>query len=170
MNVIADYDRIQVLIVDTDPYDAAVTLQVLKESKAGINASVVKNGQEALAFLRRLDENHGMARPDLILLDLGLPGGGGRKALAEIKSDDDLKFIPVVILTTSQADEDLLRAYSLHANCYVVKPKDRLDYARVVRSVGDFWLEIAELPPGEVPQPLVSAWAETPVMAEVLHR
>jgi chemotaxis family two-component system response regulator Rcp1 len=165
MNIRADCDRIRVLIVDTDPNDAAVTLQVLKESKSDINASVVKSGREALAFLRRVGEYHGMARPDLILLDLGLPGGGGRKALAEIKSDDDLKFIPVVILTTSQADEDLLRAYSLHANCCVEKPEDRLDYARVVRSVGDFWLEIAELPPGEVPQPLVSAWAGTRVMA-----
>jgi chemotaxis family two-component system response regulator Rcp1 len=154
MSIRADHDRLDVLIVDTHPNDAAVTLEVLKASKANVNASVVESGREALAFLRRLGKYRDMARPDLILLDLDLPSKDGRKALAEIKSDDDLKFIPVVILTTCQAEQDIRGAYSLHANCYVAKPGDRLEHAQVVHSIGDFWLTIAELPPREAPRSL----------------
>ena len=158
MNIGAVQDRIEVLIVDTDRNDAAVTREVLKESKSNINATVVESGREAMTFLRRVGEYHDMARPDLILLDLDLPGEDGRKALAEIKSDDDLKFIPVVILTTCQEEEDLSTVYSLHANCYVAKPADRIEYAQAIQAIGDFWLEIVELPPREVPRSLASAW------------
>lgn len=154
MNIRADHDRLEVLIVDTNPRDAAMTQEVLKESKANINASVVESGREALAFLRRLGEYRNMSRPDLILLDLDLPSRDGRMALAEIKSDDDLKFIPVVILTTCQAEQDIRRAYSLHANCYVAKPGDRLEHTQVLRSIADFWLTVAELPPREAPRSL----------------
>ena len=170
MNIRADHDRIEVLIVDTNPDDAAVTQEVLKESKSNINASVVKSGREAMAFLRRVGEYRDVERPDLILLDLDLPSEDGREALAEIKSDDDLKFIPVVILTTCQEEEDVCSAYSLHANCYVSKSGDRLEHAQAVHSIGDFWLEIAELPPREAPRSLASAWDETRERNEILHR
>jgi CheY-like chemotaxis protein len=108
---------------------------------------VVGDGEEAMAFLRRTGKHTGAPRPDLILLDLNLPKKDGREVLAEIKADEDLKRIPVVILTTSQAEEDILRSYNLHANCYIMKPIDLHQFIRVVKAIEDFWLTIVRLPP-----------------------
>lgn len=109
--------------------------------------SIVKDGVEALAFLRRQGRYEGAARPDLILLDLNLPRKDGREVLAEIKTDTNLKRIPVVILTTSDADEDILKSYELHANCYIKKPVDLEQFIKVVQSIEDFWISIVKLPP-----------------------
>ena len=108
---------------------------------------MVDDGEKALAFLRRQGAYAGVPRPDLILLDLNLPRKDGREVLAEIKSDDHLKRIPVVILTTSRAEEDVLKTYNLHANCYISKPIDLNQFMRVVKSIEDFWLSIVVLPP-----------------------
>ena len=137
---------IEVLMVEDNPDDVFLTKESLKETKLHVNLSVVQDGVEAMAFLRQEGEYAAAPRPNLILLDLNMPKKDGREVLAEIKADDDLKIIPVVILTTSQAEEDIFRAYELHANCYVTKPVDLDQFIRVVQSIEDFWMTIVKLP------------------------
>ena len=136
----------EVLLVEDNPGDARLTLEALKEGKVLNRVSVVPDGVEAMAFLRRQGPYADVPRPDLILLDLNLPKKDGREVLAEIKADPGLKRIPVVILTTSQAEEDIARTYDLHANCYVTKPVDLDKFLEVVRSIEDFWLAFVQLP------------------------
>lgn len=138
---------ITILIVEDNPGDVRLTIEALKDSKVRNNLSVVGDGEEALAFLRREGKYAHAPRPDLILLDLNLPKKDGREVLAEIKTDEQLRRIPVVILTTSQAEEDVLKAYNLYANCYVTKPVDLDQFIKVVKSIEDFWLTIVKLPP-----------------------
>ena len=134
---------IEVLLVDDSPADVRLTLEALSEAKIRNTVHVVYDGESALEFLRK----PGQRRPDLILLDLNLPGLDGREVLAEIKGDPELAIIPVVILTTSRAEEDIVRTYRLHANCYVTKPVDLNQFIRVVQSIEDFWFTVVRLPP-----------------------
>ena len=136
----------EVLLVEDNPGDARLTLEALKDGKVLNRVSVVPDGVEAMAFLRRQGPYADVPRPNLILLDLNLPKKDGREVLAEIKADPDLKRIPVVILTTSEAEEDIARTYDLHANCYVTKPVDLDKFLEVVRSIEDFWLAFVQLP------------------------
>jgi CheY-like chemotaxis protein len=137
---------VEILLVEDNPGDVRLTIEALREGKVRNHLSVATDGVEAMAFLRREGEHAAAARPDLILLDLNLPRKDGRQVLAEIKADEDLRTIPVVILTTSKADEDILRSYDLHANCYVTKPVDLDQFITVVKSIEDFWLTIVALP------------------------
>jgi CheY-like chemotaxis protein len=137
---------VQILLVEDNPGDVRLTMEALKEAKVLNKLTVVKDGIEALALLRREGPHAGAARPDLILLDLNLPRKDGREVLAEIKADDDLKRIPVVILTTSQDEQDVLKTYNLYANCYITKPVDLDQFITVVKSIEDFWLGIVVLP------------------------
>jgi chemotaxis family two-component system response regulator Rcp1 len=137
---------IEILLVEDSPADVRLTLEALKEEKIHNNLSVVNDGVEALAFLRKEGKYAQSPRPDLILLDLNLPRKDGREVLAEIKNDDKLKAIPVVVLTISEAESDILKSYSLHANCYITKPIDLNQFSHVVKSIQDFWLAIVKLP------------------------
>lgn len=137
---------VEILLVEDSPGDVRLTKEALKEGKVLNNLNVVGDGVEALAFLRKEGPYVNMARPDLILLDLNLPKKDGREVLKAIKNDPDLKRIPVVILTTSSAEKDVLKSYDLHANCYVTKPVDFEQFITVVKSVEDFWLTIVKLP------------------------
>ena len=123
-----------------------LTIEALRDSKVRNNLNVSRDGVEALAFLRREGATPTRVRPDLILLDLNLPSKDGREVLAEIKADPALRTIPVVILTTSRAEQDVLRSYELQANCYITKPVDLEQFMTVVRSIEDFWLTIVTLP------------------------
>ena len=136
---------VEILLVEDNPGDVRLTIEALRESKVRNHLSVARDGVEALAFLRREGGHAEAVRPDLILLDLNLPRKDGREVLAELKADPDLKTIPVVILTTSRAEQDVLRSYELQANCYISKPVD-LDQFTVVKSIEDFWLTIVTLP------------------------
>lgn len=140
-------DPIEILLVEDSPDDVELTLEVLKETKLRNALHIVEDGEAAMAFLRREGEYADAPRPDLVLLDLNLPRKDGREVLAEIKADPDLKLIPVVVLTTSQAEEDVLRAYGHHANCYITKPVDLDQFLEVVNTIEDFWLSIVKLPP-----------------------
>ncbi|MCI0366303.1 MAG: response regulator [Phycisphaerales bacterium] len=135
-----------ILLVEDNAADARLISELLKETRAPHDLRHVSDGVEALAYLRRDARFAGARRPDLIVLDLNLPRKDGRELLAEIKADDRLKSIPVVVLTTSQAEEDIQKAYSLNANCYVTKPVDLDQFSRVVKCIEDFWLGVAELP------------------------
>ncbi len=137
---------VEVLLVEDNPGDVRLTLEAFKEGKVNNRLSVVEDGVEALAFLRREGKYADASRPDLILLDLNLPKKDGREVLAEIKADEDLKRIPVVVLTTSKAEEDILKTYNLHANCYITKPVDFDQFVIVVRLIEDFWFTIVKLP------------------------
>jgi CheY-like chemotaxis protein len=138
---------IEILIVEDNPGDVRLTREALKEAKVSNTLHVVEDGGAALDFLYRRGTYGEAPRPDLILLDLNLPKKNGREVLAEIKQDAHLQAIPVVILTTSQAEEDVLRAYSLHANCYITKPVDFIQFTKIVRTIEEFWLTIVTLPP-----------------------
>jgi len=138
---------IEILLVEDSPGDVRLTREALKDAKVRNNLTVCADGVEALACLRNEGNYHGQGRPDLILLDLNLPKKDGRQVLEEIKDDPELRRIPVVVLTTSKADEDILRSYDLHANCYISKPVDLDRFIEVVRSIEDFWLTIVKLPP-----------------------
>jgi len=133
--------------VEDNPGDVRLTQELLKESKVRNSLVAVSNGVEALALLRREGKYRDAARPDLILLDLNLPRKDGREVLAEVKQDDDLKRIPIVVLTSSKADADVVKTYNLHANCYVTKPVGLEQFAHVVKSIEDFWLSIVKYPP-----------------------
>jgi len=137
---------IQVLLVEDNPGDVRLTKEALKEGKMLNRVTVVGDGVEALSFLRRQGKYADAGQPDLILLDLNLPKKDGRQVLAEIKADPGLKRIPVVVLTTSSAEEDILKTYDLHANCYVIKPVDLEQFMRVVKSIEDFWITVVKLP------------------------
>ena len=137
---------VEILMVEDNPGDVRLTQEALKESKVRNKMHVVGDGVEALAFLRREGQYAAAPRPDLILLDLNLPKMNGREVLVEIKEDPDLKRIPVVILTISQAEEDILKTYNLHANCYITKPVDFDQFIKIVRSIEEFWLTIVKLP------------------------
>ncbi|HYO74753.1 MAG TPA: response regulator [Archangium sp.] len=137
---------IEILLVEDNPGDVRLTIEALKEGKVRNHLSVARDGVEALAFLRREGPHGSASRPDLILLDLNLPKKDGREVLAEIKEDSRLRRIPVVVLTTSKAEEDILRTYDLHANCYITKPVDLEQFISVVRSIDDFWLSVVRLP------------------------
>jgi two-component system, chemotaxis family, response regulator Rcp1 len=137
---------IEILLVEDSPGDVRLTREALVEGKVRNNLHVVENGVEALRFLRREDEYADAVRPDLILLDLNLPKMDGRQVLEKIKADLELRTIPVVILTSSEAEEDICRAYDLHANCYVTKPVDLEQFITVVKSIEMFWFTIVKLP------------------------
>ena len=138
---------IEILLVEDNLGDARLALEALKDSKIRNSLSHVKDGVEALAFLRRQGEHAGAPHPDLVLLDLNLPRKDGREVLAEMKEDPELKRIPVVVLTISKDEEDVLKSYDLHANCFVTKPLDLNQFLKVIRSIEDFWLTIVRLPP-----------------------
>jgi two-component system, chemotaxis family, response regulator Rcp1 len=138
---------IEILLVEDSPSDTELTLEALKDFKVRNHVSVVEDGVQAMQFLHRQDPYAEALRPDLIMLDLNLPRKDGREVLADIKSDDQLKTIPIVVLTTSRADQDILRAYQLNANCYINKPVDFNQFLDVVRSIESFWLFVVTLPP-----------------------
>lgn len=137
---------IEILVVEDNPGDVRLTTEVLKDNKIRNELHVAKDGVEALAFLAREGEYSDAPRPDLILLDLNLPKKDGREVLKAIKSDPNLKRIPVVVLTSSKAEEDIARVYSLNANCYVTKPIDLNQFIKVVKSIREFWLTVVKLP------------------------
>jgi CheY-like chemotaxis protein len=140
---------IEILLVEDNPGDVRLTQEIFKEGKVRNRMNVAWNGEEALAYLRREGHFARAPRPDIILLDLNLPRKGGREVLAEIKADPTLRCIPVVILTTSQADQDISESYNQHANCYIVKPVDLDHFIHVVRTIEGFWLQVVKLPPGD---------------------
>lgn len=137
---------INILLVEDNPADVRLTVEALRDAKVKNELFVAPDGVAAMDFLFRRGDHNGAPRPDLILLDLNLPKKDGRQVLEEIKQDPALKVIPVVVLTTSRAEEDVLRSYNLHANCYVTKPVDLDQFIRIVRSIEDFWLTIVRLP------------------------
>ncbi len=138
---------IDILLVEDSSADVRLTREALKEAKVVNNLHVVPDGVAALDFLRKQGPYAASPRPDLILLDLNLPKMDGREVLADIKKDQDLKRIPVVVLTTSQAEEDVVRSYNLHANAYVTKPVDLKQFLSVIRAIEEFWLAVVTLPP-----------------------
>ena len=136
----------EILLVEDNEGDARLAKEAMLESKMRNTLHHVSDGEEAMEFLRRVGKYADAPRPSLILLDLNLPKKDGREVLAEVKSDDELKHIPVVVLTTSSAEEDILASYDLHANCYITKPVDLTQFIKIVRSIDDFWLTIVRLP------------------------
>jgi chemotaxis family two-component system response regulator Rcp1 len=137
---------IEILLVEDNPGDARLTLEAFKEGKVLNNFTIISDGADALAYLRRQGPHADAVQPDLILLDLNLPKMDGREVLAEIKADERLKRVPVVVLTTSAAPEDVARAYGSHANCYVTKPVNLDDFLHVIQSIESFWLTLVKLP------------------------
>jgi len=147
VNEAADGRPVELLLVEDNPGDVELTREALDEARVRNRLSVVSDGVQALAFLRREGPYAGAPRPDLVLLDLNLPRKDGREVLAEIKADPALRRIPVVVLTTSAAEKDVLGAYELHANAYIVKPVDLDQFLSVVRCVEGFWLTVVKFPP-----------------------
>ena len=139
--------EIEILLVDDNPADVRLTIEALKKAKLNNHLSIAEDGVEAMAFLRREGPYQGAPRPDLVLLDLNMPRKNGREVLEEVKSDEDLKTIPVVVLTCSDAEQDVLKSYRLNANCYVTKPVDFFQFMKVVKVIEDFWMCIVRLPP-----------------------
>lgn len=146
MSAVAEGKPIDILLVEDNPGDVRLTQEALREGKIHNNLYVVKDGLEAMEFLRRQGRHSGATRPDLILLDLNLPKKDGREVLADIKNDPELKRIPVVVLTTSAAEEDVLKSYNSHANCYITKPVDLEQFMKVAKAIREFWLTIVKLP------------------------
>jgi two-component system response regulator len=138
---------IEILLVEDNPGDIRLTTEALKEQKIYNKLNVVTDGVEAMAFLKKEGKYADAARPDLILLDLNLPKKDGREVLKEIKTDDKLKTIPVVVLTVSKSEEDILKSYNLHANCYISKPVDLSQFMKVAKSIQEFWFTMVKLPP-----------------------
>lgn len=138
---------VEILLIEDNPGDIRLVKEVFKDAKLNNNLQVALDGEEAIKMLRQEGEYFKTPRPDLILLDLNLPKKNGREVLREIKEDDELKCIPVVILTTSNAEEDLIETYKRDANCYITKPVDLDEFIKVVKSIQNFWLEIVKLPP-----------------------
>ena len=139
-------DPIDILLVEDNPGDVRLTREALRDGKIYNNLYVAKDGVEAMAFLHKTGQYSRAPRPDLILLDLNLPRKDGHEVLAEVKTDESLRRIPVVILTTSQAEEDIIKTYDLHVNCYITKPVDLDQFVKIVKSIEDFWLTIVKLP------------------------
>lgn len=137
---------IHILLVEDSPGDIRLAQEAIKRSKIHNTLSIVRDGEEAMLFLKREGQYKSVDKPDLILLDLNLPKKDGREVLEEIKRDKDLMLIPVVVLTTSRADQDILRSYQLHANCYITKPPDIHQLVSVVQSIEHFWFSIVTLP------------------------
>jgi CheY-like chemotaxis protein len=146
VNIEENLRPIEILLVEDSPTDVLMTKEAVQCAKVLNNLHVVEDGVDAMAFLRKQGAHAGVPRPDLILLDLNLPRRDGREVLAEIKADPELRIIPVVVLTTSKAEEDVLKAYGLHANCYITKPVDFASFAEVVRSIEQFWFTVVTLP------------------------
>ena len=142
-----DGTPIEVLLVEDDPGDVLMTQEAFEEHKVRNRLNVVSDGVDALAYLRKEEPFQGAVRPDLILLDLNLPRRDGREVLEEIKKDEELGRIPVVVLTTSSADEDILRSYQLHANAYVTKPVDFDRFIAVIKQIDEFFVSVVKLPP-----------------------
>ena len=140
---------IDILLIEDNPADVRLTREALKEAKVLNALHTAGDGMEALAFLRKQGQFAGSSSPDLILLDLNLPKKDGREVLAEIKQDEGLKRIPVVVLTTSRGEEDIARSYDLHANAYVTKPVDLKHFLEVIRTIEEFWLAVVTLPPND---------------------
>ena len=147
MNNEAKIKLADILLVEDNPGDVRLAKEALKDSKLLNKLYRVEDGIEAMAFLRQQGEYSDVPRPDLVLLDLNLPKKDGREVLADIKADETLKRIPVVILTVSRAEEDILKSYNLHANCYISKPFDMEQFIRVVKSIENFWFGVVKLPP-----------------------
>ena len=139
---------IEILLVEDNPADVRLTMESFKDAKVSNNLSVVEDGTEAIGFLRRKGKYGDAPRPDLILLDLNLPKKDGREVLAEIKTDEDLRIIPIVVLTSSQAEQDVMQTYHLGANCFITKPGDLYQFINVTKSIEQFWLTIVKLPSG----------------------
>jgi chemotaxis family two-component system response regulator Rcp1 len=137
---------VEILLVEDSPSDAALTIEALEAGKVANKLTLVEDGVEAMDFLRRKGKYAKSARPDLIMLDLNLPRKDGREVLAEIKNDPDLKIIPIIVLTTSRSDKDILQSYQLNANCYITKPVDFTQFIDVVKSIEKFWLTVVTLP------------------------
>lgn len=146
MSVQIQVKPIEILLVEDSPSDADLAMEALSNGKILNNLHFVEDGVEAMKFLRKQTPYITVPRPDLILLDLNLPKKSGVEVLKEIKTDPNLKLIPVLILTTSSAQEDIIKSYSLHANCYITKPVDFLQFTNVVRLIEEFWLELVKLP------------------------
>ncbi len=141
------WETVDILLVEDNPGDVRLTQEVLKQGKIRNRLAVVQDGVEALDYMHRRGKHTAAVRPDLVLLDLNLPKMDGRAVLAEIKKDPELKRIPVVILTTSSAEVDVLKSYELQANCYITKPVDLAQFTEVLHQIQDFWLTIVKLPP-----------------------
>ena len=137
---------IEILLIEDNPGDQRLTREALKEGRLRNNLSIVEDGEEAIAFLKKRGDYENVTRPDLILLDLNLPKMDGQEVLKIIKADEKLKRIPVVVLTTSSADEDIFKAYNLNANCFITKPVDFEQFIDVVKKTGEFWFTIVKLP------------------------
>ncbi len=148
MNVGAEASIVEILLIEDNPGDVRLTKEALKDGHVLNNLHVVEDGQQAMAFLRHRAEYKGAPTPDLIIMDLHLPGKDGQTLLKEIKADRKLRRIPVVVLTTSEAKDDILQAYESQASCYVTKPVDLDQFLSIVRSIEDFWLKIVKLPQG----------------------
>ncbi|HZA21998.1 MAG TPA: response regulator [Dehalococcoidia bacterium] len=138
---------VEILLVEDNPGDVRLTIEALKSAKISNSINVVRDGIEAMAYLRKEGQYANVARPGIVLLDLNLPKKSGYEVLEELKKDEDLRRIPVVVLTSSQAEEDILRSYNLHANSYVTKPVGLQEFAKVVGAIEGFWLTIVQLPP-----------------------
>jgi chemotaxis family two-component system response regulator Rcp1 len=148
MSLAPSGNPIEILLVEDNPGDVRLTQEGLKEGKLNNELRVVSNGEEALAYLRKQGAYRDAERPNLILLDLNLPKKNGHEVLLQIKQDSDLRRIPVVVLTSSKAEEDILKTYNLHANCYIAKPVDLEQFIGIVKCIEDFWLSIVRLPNG----------------------
>jgi len=144
----ASVKPVQILLVEDNVADVEMTQEMLQDSKIANELHVVGNGDAAMAFLRREGEYADRERPDLVLLDLNLPGKSGREVLVEVKGDTELRTIPVIVMTTSSSDADIMAAYRAYVNCYIRKPLDLNEFVRVVQTIEDFWLSIVRLPPG----------------------
>lgn len=138
---------VQILLVEDNPGDIRLTMEALKDSPLRNQLHVAKDGVEAIDFLRKRGKYLSAPTPDLILLDLNLPRKDGREVLSEIKTDENLKMIPVVILTTSEAEQDIIKSYKLHANCFITKPADLDDFIYAIRQIENFWFSVVKLPP-----------------------
>lgn len=141
-----NYKIIEILLIEDNPGDARLIQEALKDGKVNNNLHIVYDGEEATDFLFKKNKYRNAPRPDLIILDLNLPKKNGQEVLAEIKTDEDLKTIPVVILTISKAEEDIIKTYKLHANCFITKPIDLNKFIEAVKSIEDFWLTLVKLP------------------------
>ena len=147
MRNLSDVRPVEILLVDDSPSDTALTREALEKGKIANNLNCVGDGVEALEYLRQQGRYSKAIRPDLIMLDLNMPRKDGREALKELKSDPSLKTIPVIVLTTSRAEQDILQSYQLNANCYITKPVDFKKFVEIIKSIEQFWLAVVSLPP-----------------------